>query len=109
MDAEIKNLVEAGHFKRVDKITDDLFILSLVITVKKDRSVKIALDAILPKNSILKKKYQMPNLESLKEKVTEAVKANKDSELFFTSLDKQCVYGQTLLHPDTPNIEISRL
>ena len=36
-----------------------------VITVKKDRSVKIALDARALNHAIDKDKYQMPNLENL--------------------------------------------
>ena len=89
VDAEIKNLLVAGHIKRVDKVTDEMFIQPVVITVKKDRSVKIALDARLLNNAILKNKYQMPNLESLMEKVAEIVNDNNDGEAFFTSLDMQ--------------------
>ena len=64
MDEEIQNLLKPGHMKRVDKKTDDMFIQHLVITVKKDRSVKVALDARSLNNAILKNRYQMPNLES---------------------------------------------
>ena len=101
VDAEIKSLLAPGHIKRVDKITDEMFIQPVVITVKKDRSVKIALDARSLKNAILKNKYQMPNLESLMEKVAEIVNDNNDGEVFFTSLDMQYAYGQTIIHHET--------
>ena len=45
IDKEIKQLLEQGHIEKVDTIKDDVFIQPVVITVKKDLSVKIALDA----------------------------------------------------------------
>ena len=90
-----------SHIKRVDKITDEMFIQPVVITVKKDRSVKIAPDARSLNNANLKNKYQMPNLESLMEKVAEIVNNNNECEVFFTSLDMKYAYGQTILHHET--------
>ena len=45
VDEEIKRLLQSGHIEKVNEIKDDVFIQPTVITVKKDRSVKIALDA----------------------------------------------------------------
>ena len=53
------------HTEKVDKFQDDVFIQPTVITVKKDKSVKIALDARALNESIAKYKYQMPNLDNL--------------------------------------------
>ena len=36
VDAEIKNLIKARHIERVDKISDEMVIQPVVITVKKD-------------------------------------------------------------------------
>ena len=44
VDAEIKRLLKDGHIEKLNEIKDDDFIQPTVITVKKDRSVKIALD-----------------------------------------------------------------
>ena len=44
VDEEISRLLKEGHIKKIDQIKDDVFIQPTVITVKKDRSVKIALD-----------------------------------------------------------------
>ena len=101
MDAEIRNLLAAGHIKRVDKISDKMFIQPVVISVKKDRSVKIALDARSLNNAILKSKHQMPNLESLMQNIAEVVNEEKDREVWFSSLDMLYAYWQTPLHPDT--------
>ena len=40
VDMEIKNLLEQGHIEKVDTIKDAVFIQPVVITVKKDSSVK---------------------------------------------------------------------
>ena len=58
-------MLTEGHIERVEKIQDDAFIKPTVITVKKDKSVKIAVDARAIDESIAKDKYQMPNLEIL--------------------------------------------
>ena len=55
VDAEVNSLLEAGHIKRFDKILDGMFIQPVVVTVKRDRNVKIALDARSLNNAILKK------------------------------------------------------
>ena len=101
VDAEFKSLLDAGHIRRVDKISDEMFIQPVVITFKKDRSVKIALDARSLNNAILKSKHRMPNLENLMENIAEIVNENKEGEVMFSSLDMLYAYGQTLLHPDT--------
>ena len=43
VDKEISWLLKEGHIEKIDEIKDDVFIQPTVITVKKDRSVKIAL------------------------------------------------------------------
>ena len=53
-DQNIKNLLNAGHIRKVDKLTHDMFFQPVVITAKKDRSVKIALDTRSLNNAIQK-------------------------------------------------------
>ena len=57
VDQEIKNFLKAGHIGKVDEIKDDMFTQPVVITVKKDRSVKIALDARSLNDAIRKNKW----------------------------------------------------
>ena len=64
VDAEIKQLLKDGHLEKINEIEDDVFIQPTVITVKKDRSVKIALDARALHQAIDKDKDQMPNLDN---------------------------------------------
>ena len=69
-----------------------------MITVKKDRSVKTAVDARALNENIVKDKYMMPNLDNLMDMVAEQV--TKDSgETWFSSLDLKYAYGQLPLDP----------
>ena len=53
---EVKTLLKEGHIEKINKITNEMFIQPVVITVKKDQSVKTALDARLPNKAKLKNK-----------------------------------------------------
>ena len=98
--AEIDKLLKEGHIRKVDKISDEVFIQPVLVTVKKDKTVKIALDSRALNNAILKEKYQMLNLDNLMEQVAEIINGGTEGEVRFTSLDMQYAYGQTELHPD---------
>ena len=97
VDSEIKRLLKEGHIERVDEIKDDVFIQPTVITVKKDRSVKIALDARALNKAIDKDKYQMPNLDNLMEMIAERLD-NSNGEVWYSSVDLTYAYGQIPLH-----------
>ena len=97
VDAEIKRLLKDGHIEKINEIKDDVFIQPTVITVKKDRSVKIALDARALNQAIDKDKYQMPNLDNLLDMVAEKL----DNENENSSVDMTYAYGQVPLHPIT--------
>ena len=71
VDKEIEKNLKEGHIEKVDKIQDDVFMQPTVITVKKNISVKIALDARALNQYIAKDKYQMPNLDNLIDMIAE--------------------------------------
>ena len=97
VDAEISRLLKEGHIEKIDELKDDVFIQPTVITVKKDRSVKIALDARALNKAIDKDKYQMPNLDNLLDMVAEKLDTEED-EAWFSSVDMTYAYGQVPLH-----------
>ena len=101
VEAEIDKLLNEGHKRRVETVSDEVFIQPVVVTVKKDKTVKIALDPRSMNNAILKEKYQMPKLDNLMEQVAEITNSDNTGEVLFTFLDKLYAYGQTDLHPDT--------
>ena len=59
VELELKKLIDEGQIIKLEKCPDDLFISPVVITVKKDKSVKIALDSKKLNDAIHKNKYQM--------------------------------------------------
>ena len=63
----------------------------MVITVTKDRSVDLALDARKLNNSIVKDKYQMSNLETLMDMIAEKVDG-KEGQVLYSSVDMKYVY-----------------
>ena len=93
VDAEIKRLLKDGQKEKIKEIKDDVFIQPTVITVKKDRSVKIALDARALNQAIDKDKYEMPNQNNLLNMVAENL-GNENGEAWYSSVDMTYAYGQ---------------
>ena len=83
VDNENEKLLKEGRIEKVDKIQDDVFIQPTVITVKKDKSGKIALDARALYQPIAKDKYQMPNLDSLIDLIAEK-QDEKEGEAWYS-------------------------
>ena len=81
----------------------------MVKTVKNDRSMKLAPDAISLENAILNDKCQMPNLESLKETFAEMSNGKLEGQVLFTLPDILYTYGHTILHTETAKHCIFRL
>ena len=85
VEAEIGKLLREGHIRKV-KINDEVFIQPVVITVKKDKAVKVALHAKSLIDATKKDKYQMPKMDNLMEQVAEINEENEGDDRF-TSLD----------------------
>ena len=71
-----------------------MFIQPTVITVKKEKSVKIALDARALSESVAKDKCQMPNLDNLIDLIAEKLDEKKTGEAWYSSVDMTYTYGQ---------------
>ena len=98
---EMKKLLKEGHIERLDKCTSDCFIAPIVITVKKDDSIKLALDAKPINRQLFKNKYQMPNVDELRDGVSQIVTANTNGKLYFSVLDLKYAYSQLKLTTET--------
>ena len=61
---ELKKLSDQGHIEKLQECSDQNFISPIVITNKKNKSVKLALDSKNLNKAIHKNKYQMPNIDS---------------------------------------------
>ena len=53
--SEVKKLLEEGHIEKLKNCSDQYFISSRVITVKRDQTIKLALDSKILNKSIHKK------------------------------------------------------
>ena len=61
---EIEKLTKNGHIEKATNIDENCFVRPAVITVKKDKTVKIALDSRKLNEITVKRKAQMPIMES---------------------------------------------
>ena len=95
---ELKKLSEQGLIEKLRECSDNNFISPIVITVKKDKSVKLALDS----KAIHKNKYQMPNIDSLIDSISQHINdSNHGDIVYFSTIDLKYAYSQLNLHPDT--------
>ena len=98
VNKKVSRLIQEGHIVRVQELKEDVFLQPTVITVKKDRSVKIALDA-RELNKNVKDKYPKPNLDNLMDMNSEHVEQGAGET--FTTLDMTYAYGQVELSEET--------
>ena len=98
---EIEKLLNEGHIEKLTNCSDQFFISPIVITVKKDQSIQIALDSKNLNNAIHTNIYQMPNIDSLIRKISQTLSTAPQETVYFTTLDLQYAYSQLNLHSDT--------
>ena len=96
VEDELQKLIEAKQIIRLEKCRDDLFISPVVITVKKDKSIKIALDWKELNKAIHKNKYQMQSIDHLTDSLAMQIASNKNKEgpRWFSKIDLKYAYSQ---------------
>ena len=98
---ELNRLIESGHLERLETIEEDCFVSPVVITVKKDKSVKIALDARKLNDSCIKKRPHMPNMDELLNQISAELSKNDTDPIWISVIDLDYAYGQMKLAPET--------
>ena len=102
VSAELERLQTAGHIEKLSSCSDKHFISPIVITVKKDHSIKLALDSKVLNKAIQKNKYQMPNIDMLIDTISQHLTNTQNGQqAYFTTLDLNYAYSQLKLHHDT--------
>ena len=86
-----------GHIEKVNEIKDEVFIQLTFNTVKRDKIMKIALDAKVMNENLKKDQYQMSNLDNLPSTLAEIITQDGEGEVWFTSVDLKYAFGQFLL------------
>ena len=63
--AELKKLIDEEETIKLNSCSEKNFISPILITIKRDKTVKIALDSKIRNHSIHKNKNQMTNIDNL--------------------------------------------
>ena len=102
VNSELKKLLDEKHIIKLKSCSDKKFISSIVNTVKRDKTVKLALDSKILNKSIHKNKYQMPNIDNLIDTIQQNLNTNDSQETaFFSTLDLKYAYSPLNLDPET--------
>ena len=75
VEQEIRSLIDQGHIVKMEKCSDQQFISPIVLTVKKDQSIKLAMNSKQINKMIHKNKCQMPNIDVLLDNVAQPQQA----------------------------------
>ena len=99
---ELKKILAEKHIIKLNSCSDKNFISPIVITVKKDKTVKLALDSKILNKSIHKNNYQTPNIYNLIGTIQQNLMTNASQETaYFSTLDLKYAYSQLNLDPET--------
>ena len=98
---KIKKVTKSEHLEKVKQVNEDCFVSPIVITVKNDISVKIALDSRKLNDSCIKVQPHMPNMEELLNQISVEITKDRTKELRITKLDLDYAYGQMMLSKET--------
>ena len=96
LERELDKLIEDKQISKLEKCPEDIFVSPVVITVKKDKSVKIALDSKKLNKAIHKNKYQMQSIDHLVDAVALYINQRKESQgtFWFSKVDLKYAYSQ---------------
>ena len=98
---EVKKHSDQGHIEKLQECSDKNFISPIVIAVKEDKSFKLALNSKVLNKAIHKNKYQMPNIDSLIDSISQHINDSNQSDNVYFSIGLKYAYSQLKLHPDT--------
>ena len=98
---ELERLIKTGHLEKVKHVDEDCFVSPVVITVKNDKSVKIALDSRKLNDSCIKIRPHMPNMEELLNQISVEITRDRTKELMMSKIDLDYAYGQMKLSKET--------
>ena len=106
VERELDKLIHDKQITKLEKCPDDRFVSPVVITVKKDKSVKIALDSKKLNKAIHKNKYQMQSIDHLVDAVALYITQRKDSPgtFWFSKIDLKYAYSQIPLDDSIANL-----
>ena len=96
--------MKQGHIEKANDIDENCFVSPAVITVKKDKSVKIALDSRTLNEITIKRKAQMPNMEEIITRISMKIADDPADEIWTSTLDLDYAYGQLILSKEARDL-----
>ena len=84
---EIKILIKDKHNEKIEKCTTDHFIAHILLTAKKNGSIKLALNAKPMNAQIWQNKYQLLNMHELVDSAAQIITGDTPGKVWPTSLD----------------------
>ena len=101
VERKLERLIKSGHLEKVNNVDEDCFVSPVVITVKRYKSVKIALDSRKLNDSCIKMRPHMPNMEELLNQISVEITRDRTAQLFISKIDLDYAYGQMNLSDET--------
>ena len=101
VEQELEKLIQDKQITRLEKCSDEYFLSPVVITVKKDKIIKMALDSKELNDAIHKNKYQMQSIDRLIDAIANYVseRSTEHGTFYFSKLDLKYAYSQIPLDP----------
>ena len=99
----IDQILRDGHIEKLSRCSEDCFISPIVITAKRDGSIKLALNSKLLNKQIFRNRYQMPNLFELIDNVAVTISGHDERNIWFSSNDLKYAYSQIPLSKKASN------
>ena len=98
VEKKLEKLIESGQscLEKADNTTENCFVSPAGITIKKDKSVKIALDSRKLNEACVKRKAAMPNMEELISKISAEITRNS-GEIWMSKIALDYAYGKAKL------------
>ena len=94
--------LRTSHIENLSSCSDEPFISPIVITVKKNQSIKLAVDCKVLNKAIHKNKYHVPNIDMLIDTISQHLRNTQNGQqAYFSTLDLKYAYSQLQLHKDT--------
>ena len=87
VEKELEKPIRTGHLEKINDVDEDCFVSPVVIKVKSDKSVKIALDSQNLNDSCVKMKPHMPNMEELMNQISVETTRDRTVQLFISKID----------------------
>ena len=91
-----------NNIEKLAQCREQFLIYPIVITVKRDKSIKLALESKLLNKAVHKNKYQMPNFDCLMDSISQQISSpSTEGPAWFSTLEIKHTYSQIPLHRDT--------